>query len=143
VWIAAGRLWRRGLPPRIVLVVHVAVLAAALLGGLHVIDAGAAWRLVCGLLSGHVFLLWLTSGAGYLWRLRRVESSPPPPWRRGQTIWALVMVPLLAAAGVAFAEYLPPPRPLWVAASVAGLIALAIAVVWAVVAGARWAYRRQ
>ncbi len=143
VWIAAGRLWRRGLPPRGLLAVHGAVLLAALLGGLHVIDAGATWRLVCGLVSGYVFLVWLVTGAGHLWRLGRPGVAPPQHWRRGDTVGALVMIPLLVGFGVAFAAFLPPPRPLWIVASLVGLLALVVAAAWAVVAVVRWAFRRR
>ncbi|MGA2266411.1 MAG: DUF2085 domain-containing protein [Phycisphaerae bacterium] len=142
VWIVAGRLWRRGLPPVGVLVADGAALAAAMLGGLHWIAGGPAWRMICGLLSGHVFLLWLVSGAAHLWRAGR-SSTPPVPWRRGPTIGALAMIPLLVAAGWAFAAFLPSPRRVWVWASIFGLVALAGAAAWAVTATVRWAFMRR
>jgi hypothetical protein len=62
-WLLASGVWRRGLPDRRTMWVHAAMLMAAMLGGMHLLDPGPAWRLVCGLWTGHVAMLWLVGGA--------------------------------------------------------------------------------
>ena len=96
IWLAASGLWRRGLPSRPVLLGHLAMLAAGILGGLHVIDAGPAWRVACGLWTGHVAAAWLLGGALALWRPQR-----PLPWRRRDEFRALAAGPVLGALALA------------------------------------------
>jgi len=48
-WVLATRLWRRGMPGTGVLALGAAMLIAAMLGGLHVIDPGPLWRFGFGL----------------------------------------------------------------------------------------------
>ena len=98
-WVLVARLWRRGLPPGALLASHVLVLAGAILGGVHVLDFGPLWRLVCGLATGHILLLWLVMGAAHLWRAGRQTVAPPQPWRRIDRAIALAVVVLLVAAG--------------------------------------------
>jgi uncharacterized membrane protein len=77
-WLIATGIWRRGLPGKWVIAVHVAALLAAGAGGLHAIDAGPRWRLACGLLTGHVTAFWLAAGIACLWR-----GAEPGGTRRG------------------------------------------------------------
>ena len=65
--------WRQGYPARRAIVVHSLMLMAAMLGGLHLIDFGPTWRLVCGLWTGHVAMIWLLGGA------RSLQMSVWPP----------------------------------------------------------------
>ena len=69
LWILASGLWRRGLPERSAAYAHIVMLLAAMAGGVHWLDGGPAWRLVCGLWTGHVAMLWLVGGAGHFLRL--------------------------------------------------------------------------
>ena len=69
LWLVASGAWRRALPERSVAYAHIAMLLAAIAGGVHWVDAGPAWRLVCGLWTGHVAMLWLVGGAGHFLRL--------------------------------------------------------------------------
>ena len=99
-WLAATGLWRRGLPGRNVLLLDIAMLLAAMAGGLHLIDPGPMWRLLCGLYTGHVILLWLVVGSTHLWFRFRSPARIPVPWRRRDRIAALalpIMLTLLAA----------------------------------------------
>ncbi len=101
IWLAASGLWRLGLPGRNVLIVHLAMLAAALLGGLHVIDPGPRWRLLCGLWTGHVVTFWLLAGAWQLSKRRRRFTSRKA-WRMRDQLLALAAAPVLAAIAAAF-----------------------------------------
>jgi len=69
LWLVASGAWRRALPERSAAYAHIAMLLAAMAGGAHWVDAGPAWRLVCGLWTGHVAMLWLVGGAGHFLRL--------------------------------------------------------------------------
>jgi len=69
LWILASGLWRRALPERSAAYAHIVMLLAAMAGGVHWLDAGPTWRLVCGLWTGHVAMLWLVGGAGHFLRL--------------------------------------------------------------------------
>lgn len=129
-WITARRVWSRGAPPGGVLTVQAAALLAAMLGGLHVIEGGPAWRLACGLWTGHVALVWLVAGAAELRQFDR------PRWPLGDTVTAQAVIPLLGLAAVGFAAYSPPPRLLWTVLALAGLACLASAVILAAAAAA-------
>lgn len=151
-WLMAVGMRRRGLPPMGIILVNAAALLAAMLGGLHVIDSGPAWRLACGLWTGHVVMLWLFCAATFFVRHFRLvtcsmptasQGDDPPagasegfpgkdskrasrsdaelPWSRANRAQAILMLPLLALAAMLFAEFLPPPRWLWVVMSLAGL----------------------
>jgi len=78
-WLIAsglwGRsLWRRGLPCRSVLAVNILCLTAAMLGGMHIIDIGPRWRMLCGLWTGHVAVLWLVGASMHLWRAAAMRT---------------------------------------------------------------------
>jgi uncharacterized membrane protein len=102
-WVLVARLWRRGLPPPAVLAGHLLLLAGAILGGVHVLDSGSLWRVICGAATGHVAMLWLAVSAGHLWRAGQVAEAAPRRWRRRDSIPAVVIIILLVAAGAAAA----------------------------------------
>jgi hypothetical protein len=71
--------WRRGYPPGGKVILHAALLLAAMAGGLHWIDAGPAWRVLCGFWTGHVAAAWLLGGGAVLFGLSR--PGPRPAWQ--------------------------------------------------------------
>ena len=129
LWLAVSGIWRRGLPTRSVFVAHVAMLAAGILGGLHVIDAGPAWRAACGLWAGHVAAAWLVGGASALRRPQRQL-----PWRRRDRLQALAAGPVLAVLGLAIPHLMWLGAGFWSVAAGAGAAVLAAGVVAAVAA---------
>lgn len=129
LWLAASGIWRRGLPSRPVFLAHLAMLAAGILGGLHVIDTGPAWRVACGLWTGHVAAAWLFGGASALRRPRRLL-----PWRRRDDLQALAVGPVLGVLGVAVPELMWLGAAFWAVAAAAGVIVLGAAVVTALAA---------
>ena len=99
VWLLASRIWRRGLPQRRVVCLQAGALILALLGGLHVLDTGPGWRLLCGLWTGHVAAVWLVTGASQLKVSTRRMPSGMLTWPRKATVQAIVAslaMPLLA-----------------------------------------------
>jgi len=73
-WLGLSGIWRRGLPTPGLILLHAAMLLAAILGGVHVIDPGPTWRLLCGLWTGHVVVFWLVGAAVHL----RIASKARP-----------------------------------------------------------------
>ena len=102
VWLMATGLWRRGLPSWGVFLVNVVVLLAALAGGLHVIEGGTTWRVLCGLWTGHVVMLWLAGGSQHLVLLAR--GSAQKPWRLGDKVQALAAIGVLAGLAAAITQ---------------------------------------
>lgn len=96
VWLAATGAWRRGLPHRSIVALNSVMLVFALLGGLHSLDDGPGWRLLCGLWTGHVVLLWLVSGAAQVWPRALPRTHNGGTWRRAHTGQALAAPGLLA-----------------------------------------------
>ena len=66
-WLIGTGLWRRGLPGRRIFPLHTGILLAAMIGGMHVIDFGPTWRVLCGLWTGHVIIVWMVGGGRELW----------------------------------------------------------------------------
>ncbi|MBE3096455.1 MAG: DUF2085 domain-containing protein [Planctomycetes bacterium] len=139
LWILATGLWRRALPERSAAYANIVMLLAAMAGGVHWLDAGPTWRLVCGLWTGHVAMLWLTGGAGHLLRLAGREPFEDPPWPRGLRVQALAAGPVLAMLAVAFTQFLSTGWPVAAALVVAGAMFLALALVRAIIGVAWWA----
>jgi len=107
VWLTLSGIGRRGLAPNGILALHVGVLLAAMAGGLHWIDPGPRWRLTCGLWTGHVAAMWLLGGTVEQLRLRSLRPERDGPasagaWPRSCAIQAVVALPLLSAAALAF-----------------------------------------
>ena len=110
------------------------LLLAAQAGGLGVLDPGPAWRLACGMWTGHVALLWLIGGARQLLRPAR------RPWPRGRTLQALAAPVVLAALAGAL-TFRPPPwagQGAWAWALAAGAACLTIAAALAAAGLAAW-----
>lgn len=125
--------WRRGLPSRGVMLMHASMLLAAMLGGLHTIDAGSAWRLICGLWTGHVAITWLLNGSAILssrispasLSLRYALFTPV----NQPLTWVAYSSPILYVFGaVAFVQMQPPGWWIWTVLMCAGVI-IAIAAV--------------
>ncbi len=141
-WMAASGIWRRGLPSWPVFIVHVLMLSAALVGGLHLLDAGPSWRALCGLWTGHVLTAWLIGGAWHLRQSRR--SKRQPPWQRAQKLQVISAAGLLAI--LAGALPLLSRRGWWLwtalagagAAVLAGALAVGLASLVAWLAGGLW-----
>ena len=102
VWLIASGIWRRGMPGGSVLVGNVAVLLTAMLGGLHVIDPGPLWRLLFGLWTGHVVVLWLVGAASHLRTLPQSDTQSPPAWRLSDKAQGLVFPAALAGLAALF-----------------------------------------
>jgi uncharacterized membrane protein len=139
-WVLSARLWRRGLPAWSVFVANLAMLLAALLGGLHVLDLGPRWRFACGLWTGHVVTLWLIGAAGALWLAQsgRVEL----PWRRSDKAAGVLAGPLLAGLAAMFDRLQPLGWWFWSIAAVAGAVCLGLSIAGTALALARWAGSR-
>ena len=140
LWLVASGAWRRALPERSVAYAHIAMLLAAMAGGVHWLDAGPTWRLVCGLWTGHVAMLWLVGGAGHLLRLAGRKPFEDPPWPRGSPWRPLAAGPVLAIVAFAFTRLVSTG---WHAAAgliVIGAVGLAVALVRAAVGVGAWAF---
>jgi hypothetical protein len=145
-WLLLSGVWRRGLAPNRVLALHVGVLLVAMAGGLHWIDPGPRWRLACGLATGHVAALWIIGGTVEQIRLGWLDprhDRPPRPagWTRSSTLLAVLPLPLLFAAAMAFPGLGKLGWWFWTLLAATGLFLACAAVVGgaAVVALGAWA----
>jgi uncharacterized membrane protein len=161
VWLLASGIWRRGLPERSVSIANILMLAAAMLGGLHIIDGTPAWRLTCGLWTGHVAMLWLVGGATHLRqaaarrRMAAELSTYPareaaerallidPPWPRRDTGQALAAAPILAALAALFDRFAITGWSFWTGLAVLGVLMLTAALTHAASAVIAWARARR
>jgi uncharacterized membrane protein len=132
-WLLTTQIRRRGVPPASVAWGYGAALIAALFGGIHVLDFGPRWRLLCGLWTGHVVLVWLFTGATQLWAWSRGRSSESLVWTRRETLAAWVALAALAAVALAWPAPLSGPWSVWACATVAGGAMLAATAVRAIV----------
>ena len=142
-WLVASGVWRRGLPDRRTMWLHTAMLMAAMLGGMHLFDPGPAWRLVCGLWTGHVAMLWLVGGAVELRSAVVVEERDHS---RAHTAIAspaafLLAGPTLAILAVLFSRYVHAGWYIWTAVAAVGAVLLAAALSAAAAMTARWIIR--
>jgi len=135
-WLAATGLWRRGLPSWSVFVVHVAVLLAAMFGGLHAWGDSPAMKVACGLWTGHVAMLWLVGGAVHLRLGSRRAGGPQLPWRTRDKLQALAAPLLLAGLAAAAPRAMALGWWPWTAAALLGAAALLLAGALALVATA-------
>ena len=135
LWLLGWGLWRSGLPGRRAVIVEAAALATAMLGGLHVLDGEATWRLLCGLWTGHVAMLWLVGGAAELRALSRPDRAPLPAWTKRAQLAALAAVPLLALLALGFVRLPPVGWYVWTMAAALGVVVLLLAGGAAVAAG--------
>jgi uncharacterized membrane protein len=142
LWLAGSGVWRRGLPGPGVLLVHIALLGAALLGGLHVIDPGPQWRLLFGLWTGHVVIFWLVGASMQLCSRGRSDPRLPLPWGASDRLQALVAPAALAGIAALFPLVLPPGWYFWAATAILGAAVLFTAIPVALVVAVAPARRR-
>ncbi|MFB3890694.1 MAG: DUF2085 domain-containing protein [Phycisphaerae bacterium] len=152
-----------------VLAVNILCLAAAMLGGLHIIDIGPRWRMLCGLWTGHVAVLWLIGASAYLWReclwsaaaqsrsdttplslaathrTSKAASRPPHstwvPRVLGNALRAIAAPVALAAIAAAFDVLGGLGWWFWAVIGAAGVAAVAMSVGAAVASVVRFAWR--
>lgn len=128
----------RRLPTRPLAFLHVTLLLTALLGGLHVLDPGPRFRLLCGLWTGHLASLWLIAAALNFFRLAR--HTPPLPRQPARQLAAAFFFPaLLALLPLSFA-FLGPllGRTFWTLLASLGAATLALAQLAALAAFTAW-----
>lgn len=143
LWVLGTGLWRRGLPTRGVVAVNAAMLLAAMLGGLHVVDPGPLWRFALGLWTGHVALLWLAGAAGHFRSLMQPDPREELPWRTRDTIQAMAFPVGLAALAASFPILHSLGWTLWTAIAFLGAAALAAALPTALLTTAQCGLRRR
>lgn len=141
LWLLGSGIWRCGLPTRSVFGVNVALLFAAMLGGLHVIDPGPLWRFAFGTWTGHVSILWLSGAAVQFWQLSRPAAPAERPWRTTQIVQALAFPAMLAGLAVVLPILLPLGWRFWIAPAGLGVAVLAATMLVAGLAMARFAWR--
>ncbi len=127
VWLLRWGLWRRGLPGRGAVAVEAAALATAMLGGLHVLDFGPIWRVLCGLWTGHVAVVWFVGGAAELRALSRPQGAPMPAWPERARFAALAAPPALAVVAWGIMRLPPNGWWIWSLAAAMGLVSLGAA----------------
>ena len=133
LWLAGSGIWRRGLPGPGVLVTHGALLGAAMLGGLHVIDPGPQWRLLFGLWTGHVVTFWLIGAGVQLHSSARPDSRRPLPWEASDRLQALVLPMVLTGIAALFPLVLPLGWHFWTTSAISGAAVLFAAMLVAIV----------
>lgn len=141
LWLTGTGVWRRGLPGRGIVILHVALLVLAILGGRHVIDPGALWRFMLGLWTGHVVLLWLAGAAAELSHVSSPGGNVEPVWTARHTAQGVAFPILLAALAWALPAGLHLGWAFWSAAAILGVIALAVGLGLAAVALGRVGFR--
>jgi uncharacterized membrane protein len=141
-WLLLTGGWRCGLPNRPAGWVQGIVLFTAMLGGLHVVDGGPAWRLACGLWTGHVVTLWLTGAAAQLAQVALPHHPLIRPWRPAQNVQMLAACPLLAGAAWIFAARVESGRIACTILAAAGVASLAAVIVTTIACLALWARAR-
>jgi hypothetical protein len=114
------------------------ILLAAMLGGIHVIDFGQSWRLLCGLWTGHVVVLWLVGGTRHLWHLPLRGAPVGLAWSQRDELHSTIATAVLTALAFAIPRWLLFGRHVWTALIIAGAVALVLAVAGSEVATARW-----
>ena len=137
-WIVAGGVRGRGLPSWSVFAVDTAALAAAMLGGLHVVEGGPVWRMTCGLWTGHVAMLWLAGAAAQL-AARRNPSKDTPPWRLREKLGGAALVAAMPLVAGSFGRLAALGWWFWTAAALAGLVVVWLAAAWSLIEALLWA----
>jgi uncharacterized membrane protein len=122
---------RRGWPPRPIIFLHITALLLAMAGGLHFLDPNPAFRLLCGLLTGHVALFWLFCAGAELHALR---LHRPTPHYSHAAILVSVITPFAMALFSAIFPHLHTPWLLWAALATLGLPAILLASIYALAA---------
>ena len=140
VWLALSGRWRRGLPTLGVILLHIGPIVVAGLGGTHVMGAGATWRLMCGLWTGHMITWWLVGGAVALWR-GSMRDSARPSRDRMITVHALAALLVLAGISVWFERLSALGGHFWAFMPILGAICLAASAAGGLLSVVFWAAR--
>ncbi|MBN1845258.1 MAG: DUF2085 domain-containing protein [Sedimentisphaerales bacterium] len=130
-YLLAGRIWRRGLPSRPVAWVHIALLLVALAGGVHWLDLGPRWRLLCGLWTGHVITFWLVAGGFHLLALRR-RPGRLAPWRPDEELTAVAAAGMLVPLAAGFYRLGGLGPRVWNIGTLLGIVVLLAAFILAI-----------
>ena len=141
VWLFSSGVWRRGLPSRRMFLIHAAILLAAMLGGIHVIDFGQSWRLLCGLWTGFVVVLWLVGGTRHLWHASLRGAPVGLAWSQRDELHSTLATAVLTGLAFAIPRWLLLGRYVWTALIIAGAVVLVLSVAGSEVATARWCVR--
>ena len=128
IWVVTSGIWLRGLGSWSVFLVNVAMLVAAMLGGLHIIDVGPTWRVACGLMTGHVVVLWLAAGTSHLW-IRSRPNKQQLVWRGRDKLQGLILPIFLVALSAGFPPLLRLGWYFWTAFASAGAAIMLILIV--------------
>jgi uncharacterized membrane protein len=101
-WLIFSRAYRRGLPSRSLTLLHIAMILTAMAGGIHLLDPGPRWRLLCGIWTGHVITLWLMGSGIQLRYLSGSRTVLQKPWRTREKIGALITAGFVTILAVIF-----------------------------------------
>jgi hypothetical protein len=140
LWLLIDKIWRRGLPQRSVVCLQAGALILGMLGGIHVLDIGPGWRLLCGLWTGHVVVIWLVTGASQLEAWLSRSPTGPLSWSREQTLIALIAMAAMPFLARALATASQTGWWLWAGGIVGGAAALAVTIAWVLLVLTRMAF---
>ncbi len=140
IWLLTSGIWRRGLPSWSVFLANVVALLAGIIGGLHIVDTGATWRLTCGLWTGHVVMLWLIGGAVHLYAASK-DDLKQLPWRFRDKILGMTMIGLMPILAISFESLAFLGWYFWAGLAAAGTILLAGAIVLSLFSAVRYVIR--
>jgi len=124
IWLLSRRRWHLGLPCLVVCLVHIVLLLTAMLSGVHIIDFGPIWRLICGLWTGHVVLMWLTGAVAQFNLLLGCRPEALTPWRMRDKTEAIICVVMVTAIALVFHEITWLGWYFWTAVVVVGILFL-------------------
>jgi hypothetical protein len=96
-----------------------------MLGGLHVLDPGPAWRMLCGLYTGHIAILWLIFSTQSCRALLR-PSPATPLWSR-RNLAQLYIAPMLLALLAILFPHISTGYYLWITLASLGIALLLLA----------------
>ena len=120
--ILSMRTWQAGLPSARVAYAHIAMLLAALAGGIHIIDLGPTWRFMCGAWTGHVAILWLIGATSCLHQRRAPNISTLRSWSSGDSLCQGALLILLMVMPLFRHRVITVLPNLWAAVAIAGLV---------------------
>ena len=101
-WLVFSRAYRRGLPSWSITLIHITMILTALAGGIHLLDIGPRWRLLCGIWTGHIITLWLIGSSFQLRFLSDSRSVMQRPWRTQEKIGILITAGCVTILAVLF-----------------------------------------
>jgi len=101
-WLVFSRASRRGLPCWSMTLLHIAMILTAMAGGMHLLDLGPRWRLLCGIWTGHVITLWFIGSGIQLRFLSGSRTVLQQPWRTREKIGAFITAGCVTILAVLF-----------------------------------------